>query len=552
LIGTDVFFHEGAAYGLLIESQPGNPMLAADVLRQRVERMQKGDGVTEEKLKLAERQVSFLSSPDGRVRSFYVADGPYHFVTTSRTLARRFLETASGEGSLGATEEFHYARSLMPVDRKDTIFAYLSHRFFQNLVSPRYRVELVRRAQALADIELLEMARWAGEAEGKTAGSPQDLRDAGLLPRDFGVRPDGSRTVVEGDNVCDSLRGRRGWFVPVPDIDVGRVTTAEEHAYREFAGHYRDKLERLDPIVLAVKRTPLDAGRDRLVIDASMTPLAKRRYSRLREILGEPQSTRLAAVEGDLASIEMVFASTRRFAGLHDSGPPARVAPTALILGGRLAELLVGYVGTTGEIGFLGFLDDQIQGLSDPSGYAGREGGLWRRTVGDFTVFSFYRDVLEAVTPQLRYVEAERPAQIWLRVGDISDAQLTPLLNKVGYRRSRETSLGNLRLMHALHQQLRVPVAECQDVAEELLNADMVCPLGGQYTCRPTDGAARYWTSTALEGSLGSPRRAEVPEGFQSPIVSWLRALEADVRLDEDSLSLHAELEMQVPGRKAK
>jgi hypothetical protein len=404
--------------------------------------------------------------------------------------------------------------------------------------------------QALADIELVQLARLAGEAEGKPGATPQELREGGLLPRDFGLRPDGSQTVVEGDDVYDSLRGRHGWFVPVPDIDVDRVTAAEADAYREFAEHYRNKWERLDPIVLAVKRTPVEAGRDRLVIDASMTPLAKRKYSRLREILEEPQSKRLAAVEGDLAAIEMVFPSTRRFAGLHDCGTTARNPAAGLIFGGRLLELLVGYVGTTGEIGFLGFLDDQIQGLSDPSGYAGREGGLWRRTVGEFTVFSFYRDVLEEVTPQLGYVEAERPAQIWLRVGDISNAQLTPLLNKLGYRKSRETSLGNLRLMHALHQQLRVPVTDCKDVAEGLLNARLICPLGGQYTCRPTDGIARSWTSTALEGSLGRPRRAEVPEGYQSPVVSWLRALEADVRLDEDALSLHAELEMQVPDRK--
>ena len=46
--------------------------------------------------------------------------------------------------------------------------------------------------------------------------------------------------------------------------------------------------------------------------------------------------------------------------------------------------------------------------------------GGWRRQWGEFTVFSFQREVLDEVVPQLHFEPAKRPAQIRLRVDDVS------------------------------------------------------------------------------------------------------------------------------------
>jgi hypothetical protein len=113
IIGSDMDLINGAAIGILFYAR--NALMGNDIGRQRQEALKSNPGATEKKLTIDGHTVSFLSSPDGTIRSFYVADGSYHFVTTSETLARRFLATRSGDGALGTSKEFRYARSLMPV-----------------------------------------------------------------------------------------------------------------------------------------------------------------------------------------------------------------------------------------------------------------------------------------------------------------------------------------------------------------------------------------------------------------------------------------------------
>ena len=205
IIGFDMDMINGPAIGILLAAR--NSMMGNDIERQRREAVKNNPGTTEKKITVDGHTVSFLSSPDGAIRSFYVADGSYHFVTTSETLARRFVATRSGEGSLGASKEFRYARTQMPTSRKDTVFVYLSSAFFRNMTGPQYRIETTRRLQATADLELVQLARLASATEGKPADTFQQLIEGGFLPPDFGPRPDGSQTVMADGRVYDSRRG---------------------------------------------------------------------------------------------------------------------------------------------------------------------------------------------------------------------------------------------------------------------------------------------------------------------------------------------------------
>jgi len=253
IIGTDTFFREGASFGLLFHAR-NNAMLVADIAGQRLAALAGGTGVPpverqrhaggevkEEKLTIDGHAVSLLASSDGRVRSYYVADGDYHLVTTSKTLVKRFLETGSGSGALGGSKAFRHARTVMPLAREDTVFVYLSEAFFRNFTSPHYRVEMGRRLEAIADIDLVRLASLAAAAEGKPAETIEQLIAAELLPPDFGPRGDGSRAVLKGGQVYDSLRGRSGAFLPIPEMPVGRVTPTEAAAYRKFADFYVQK-----------------------------------------------------------------------------------------------------------------------------------------------------------------------------------------------------------------------------------------------------------------------------------------------------------------------
>ncbi len=548
IVGTDLSFHDGGAFGLLFHAR-NNLLLGADFQRQRQERLAKGDDATEEKIDIAGREVSFLSSSDGSVRSYYAVDGDFHFVTRSKTLVRRFLETGSGEGALGRSDEFRHVRTVMPLARQDTVFVYISDAFFRNFVGPHYRVESVRRMQAVADVELVQLALLASATEGKPGDTIDELVRGGFLPRGFGARPDGTQAVLDDGDVYDSLRGYRGALVPIPDVEVDRVSPSETRAYRQFAEFYRSNWQRLDPIAVALKREALADNRQRIVIDARMTPFARQNHDRLRRKLGPPDAARLAPVSGDGIAAEAVLAEQRLFGGLQEIRPPSLplLDPASRELGG-LRNVFIGYLGAVGPLGPLNLLNLGIPARADAAGYASSPAGMWRRQYGEFTVFSFQPEVLAAVTPQLRFEEAERPAQIRLRIEDVSQGRIAPMLNNMGYARTRETTLGNLRLMQQIAQQLHVPGEHCQDAAELLLDARLVCPLGGQYVWQPTGDGWGHWTSTALvDHPTGGLLTTSAPEGFVAPPLSWFRGLKLDVEVTPDVLSAHADLIMQMP-----
>ncbi|MEN6449567.1 MAG: hypothetical protein ABFC96_03665, partial [Thermoguttaceae bacterium] len=549
LVGTDMFFREGAAYGLLFQAR-NNLALGASFTQQRAERLAAG-GVKQEMVKIAGRDVSYLSSPDGRVRSYYVADGDYHLIASSRHLVARFLATASGGRSLGASSEFLHARTQMPLSRADTIWVYLSRAFFQNLISPAHRVEMVRRLQATADIELVELAKLAAASEGLPGKTIEQLMAAGLLPQEFGPLPDGSRVVIAGGEVYDSLRGHRGAFLPVGDVPVEKISAAEAEDYNRFPEFYRAQWGQMDPLMAGLKRTGLQGNREQVVVDVLMSPFAPQHFQLLKQWLGPAAAERLAPVPGNMAEFELVGSGQRIFGGLRDVGPASAAGATSLLSLGKLRDFVVGYLGTDGELGLLSFLNLGIPPGSDPAGYAVSPLGGWRRQYERFTVFSFQREVLDVVVPQLHDEPAKRPAQIRLRVGDVANARITPMLNDLAYARTRETSLGNLRLLQALDQQLHVRPAACREAAEYLLSAKLICPLGGKYVLTNTAGEPPHWTSTMLEHSEpGGFLKVHAPAGYQAPPLSWFRGLDLEATMTEQTISAHADILMQMPAKK--
>jgi hypothetical protein len=573
LIGSDMFFREGAAFGILFHARNG-AILNASLTSQRTTRAKAG-GMTEEKVTLGGREVTFTSSPDGSSRSYYVADGDFIFVTTSKKLAERFLETDKDKSSLGASLEFRHARTAMPLSRGDTAFVYLSDAFFRNLTSPHYRIEMARRLQSVADIELVQLAKLAAASEGKPGDTIEALVGSHFLPPDFGPLPDGSRTILAGGEVRDSVRGRRGMFPPIPDMPVEKVTSFEAAEYGRFADYYRDEWGRMDPVLVGMSRKELAENREQVVVDVLMTPFAPRHFDLLREYAGPPDDKRLAAVSGDLAAFDVALTNQRLFGGLRDIGPPPEIQFGRLLPMGRLHDWLVGYLGCTGDLGMLKFLNLGFP-PPDPEGYSSaRLTGGWRRMFGPFTVFSFQQEVLADVTPEFHFEPTERPAQLRLRIDDLTDSRIMPLANGWAYNRTRETCLNNLRLMQALDQQLHVPPESCKEAAEFLLDAKLICPLGGKYAYKkssplplgegPGVRAARdsnpdgsspndfgRWTSTALETSppSGGFLHPAVPPNFQAPPLNWFRGLNLEATMNEKNLSAHAEVIMQMPGKK--
>ena len=311
IIGTDTFQRDGAAMGILFQAR-NNLLLGTDLQRQRNEALKATNGAGEEKLTIAGRQVSFISTPDNQLRSYYVVDGDFHLVSTSRSIVERFLETGAqgkdqpaGRGSLGASAEFRLARVNLPLEHDDTVFVYLPRAFFRNLMSPHYQIEMLRRLRSSVEMELVELAQLLARSEGRPAESIDQLVAAGTLPGWFGRRSDGSRLTLEGGQAVDSLRGVRGGFIPIPDMPRSKYTGSEAQAYEKTMAAAAESWGDLDPVFVGIHRSESQRpGLEHLSVDVQAAPLGAQNYAKLAKWLGPATDQRLAPVAGSLVDVQ--------------------------------------------------------------------------------------------------------------------------------------------------------------------------------------------------------------------------------------------------------
>ncbi|MCI0491495.1 MAG: hypothetical protein L0Z07_01000, partial [Planctomycetes bacterium] len=168
---------------------------------------------------------------------------------------------------------------------------------------------------------------------------------------------------------------------------------------------------------------------------------------------------------------------------------------------------------------------------------------LWQRRLDDFFLFSLQRDVLMEVGPQLAMVEAERAAQLRLRIADLSDKQIETTISGLGYMQSRATSASGSRFMNSLATQLGVPPAEARELAESLVGGRFDCPLGGEYELMEASDGRALWASTAMPAE-NRFLLTTIPADYAMPLMAWFRGLSLDVTCESDALMLHAELAM--------
>lgn len=557
LIGADTFVREGAALGVLFQAR-NTQLLNAAIVSQRQLALQENAGCSESTIAIGERRVSLLSTPDNRVRSFHAVDGDFHLVTTSQYVARRFLEAGSGKDALADLKEFRYARSLMPVSRKDTLFVYLSDPWFRLLISPQYRVEMTRRMQAEAEIELVQIARLAARGEKQPDATLAELVAGGFLPAGFGKRPDGSRVVLEIGSATDSLRGARRSFLPVADVVIEKVTATEHNSYADFVRRYLNLWQRVDPVIVGLRREETTIGNERrelLKLDVHITPYAREHYALLAAFLGPPTNEQLAPIAGNALQLELQLrpfgnrrevSHFRAFAGLQDFVPSFAVHEGKVIWSSPGDGIPPVYLGATPLA-----IDSFLFGKPDelPEGYSEQGDRMmfrWARRFGDFAVISNDRRLLESATSQVKLQRAERPAQLRLQLADLAGTRLVPYLNSQGYTRALATSAGNLSFFHVLMQQLRVDPEQAIESTETVLAARPVCPLGGKYKLHEFGPGPVRWKSTAWpEHSpyIGNVNR--VPAEYRFPFLDWMRGLSLELSIDAQTLMTHIEVELQ-------
>ena len=552
IIGLDPYIDQGAGIGIVFQAK-NSQLLQKDLESKRREALDKFPNAEESTVQLGGSDVSLIAAPDGLVRSYYVQDGDFHLVTTSRTLAERFIEAGQGTRSLANLESFRQTRLRFPVERSDAVFAFLSERFFQNLCSPHYRIETIRRMRSVRGPLLDKLAHHMAQLEGIPVASRADLIAAGILPEGFGRRFDGSEAMIQEEGFVDSQRGVHGYFLPVADVEIEGVSAYEIAAYDQFVENFQSDIVQLPHIAAVVARSPRENGPgEQVTVELVSGSLSGVKLGWLAEMLGQPSIEQLRPIAGDVVSVESVLdigvpliSGEKRphhlFLGLRDYLSPLAVQQGTIMPAAARTEIVRGYLGAWPRPGLL----ELLVGLERPGGMEPElvDEQMWQAQQDEFLLISFKPEVIQQVLPQLAMEPAERPAQLRIRVDDLSDKLLAQSINALGYMRARETSVSASRMMNSLANQLHVPRDECRSLAEQLVDGEFVCALGGEYQLYAPERALEVWASSAL------PKQnrfllTEVPEDYQLPLLEWFRGFRGDLQLTDESFSAHMEIDM--------
>ncbi len=561
IVGSDLYMTEGASLGVLFFAT--NPELfAASLESDRSAVLAKNPDASLNNVEIAGRSVSLLSTPDNRIRAFLVKDGSYFFVSTSQTLVRRFLEVSAGAPSLANSHSFRWARSWMPDANQYAVFAYFSPEFFHRLVSPQYQIELNRRLAAIAQIEIAEAAYRVGQAEGLGNLDIDRMKSVGLLAPWFDQRTDGARVLQSENGWIDSLRGARGSFLPIADVEIKSVSPSEAEQYASIAKFYQDEWKHMDPLLLGLRRFRADGERtEQVAVEAYIAPFEPGKYGWIARQLGGPTPVEIHLPADDAVSVQVhvrggntlgiVSNDYHLFGGIKDMLPPAPEDTQGLIKTLQALKAVPAYFGGWPQPGII----DQLPlglGLVRPD-YAGFSRypviGLWRWTNGEFSVLSSNRTILDQAIPQLAVTHTPDLAQARAKVANLSGSRLAGWVNSQWYQRGWEASQGNARLLDAIHQQLKVPSDQCFAVAEKILDVRLQCPLGGSYQFQPLpDVAGGWWESSAWRDAvLNEQGKRAPPPNYSAPWIDWFRGAKVHVTQNTDSLALVGSVELEMP-----
>ncbi len=559
IIGSDLYMKEGASLGVLFFAT--NPELfSASIESDRSAVLAKNPDASLSTVSIAGQPVSLLSTPDNRIRAFVVKDGPYVFISTSQTLVKRFLEVAAGAPSLANSPSFRWARSWMPDANQYAVFAYFSPEFFHRLVSPQYQIELRRRLAAIAHLEIATVASQVAAAEGLGEPDIDQMKSQGLLAPWFDQRTDGAQTLRSESGWIDSLRGARGSFLPIADVEIKAVSPREAEGYAAIAGFYQDQWKHMDPLLLGLRRFRADGSRtEQVAVEAYVAPFEPDKYGWIARQLGAPTPVELKLPADDAVSVQVhvrggntlgiVSNDYHLFGGIKDMIPPAPEDTQGLINTLRALKAVPGYIGGWPTPGIIEQLPLGL-GLTRPdyAGFSRMLGGLWRWTNGEFSLLSFEHSILDQAIPQLGVAHTEDLAQARGRVANLQGSQLATWINRQWYQRGWEASHGNARLLDAIHQQLRVPSERCYQVAEEVLDVRLQCPLGGTYQFQQLPGVASgWWESTAWHNALLDERgKPAPPPGYSAPWIDWFRGGRVHITQNSDSLALVGSIELEM------
>ncbi len=557
IIAKDLFFDDGAAFGVVFRS---NSQLVATAMAQSRKSFRKKHhdrNATLKEIDIAGQTVTLLATPDNRIRSFHVQKDDFHLLTNCRAIAESFVRIEKGKGSLASDLEFQYSRQRL-FDEKDEesqarssadapgsktdgeVFAYIPRKCLENITAPAYQIELWRRTRSVAQMQALEMAirlseyqrriGWpladAGDGMGEEDHSDQIVGED-VLPSTYQKLAGGGRLVASKTGVYDTVRGRRGSFLPIPDTDVTTATATEIHRYQEFADYLGRRTRTLPPIALSLRRTTLNDGNAKLGFRMQIAPFDRTKYDFLRFFTGEASPEFLAPGPDTIGSLSILIRDFTGRGGIRDDFTVAamvnetvdeEMVSRSLFRGlGKWKSYPLYCVSTLSLDRFpvIGAIADDTARVEN--GLQRLPLGLYRKAGLDLTAISFQPELLRSLPTDFHMRRAATPAHIRLHVGDVAKSKMAPAIRMSVAEKERKRSIQNASFLNELSQQLSSPPGDSWEIASNILGGPLRCPMGGHYQL--SDDRSR-WVSS---------RWSEPPTSPDAHPLAWLASVEVNV-----------------------
>ena len=205
----------------------------------------------------------------------------------------------------------------------------------------------------------------------------------------------------------------------------------------------------------------------------------------------------------------------------------------------RLLKTTPGYLGAWPQPGTLDRLPLGLgRGVPVGPGMSRLIGGIYRYTDGQFSILSFYPDLMQASLPFLAAVDVDNTAQVRLRVGDLHGSRIESWVNGQLYDRARESSVAGAGFLSLLSRQLKVQPELVLTSSQRILGTELQCTLGGQYEYSPSGGE---WISTAW-GGQSAP--LVPPADYVAPAMKWFRGTNAALTQYDDRLVCDAVIDV--------
>ncbi len=447
IFGRDAYVREGAALGVLFEAK--NELLANELmnLRRQAVNREKRRGAEFLELSMDGRTISFAISPDNYLRSLYLADGAYHLVTNSVTIARQFLRAGQGQRVLADLPSFQQARAAFPLRDEAALFSFLSVEFLHGLMTPQYQIELRRRLRAVTDLELVQLARRAARHEGQSAETIEQLVAGQFLPRAIQRRADSSHVVCQGDQVVDSLRGVRGSFLPIPDVPIDDVTVSEVATWRQLVETQQRRWNLNESLAMQLQRRPVASnGHERVTVRAALWPYNPKKYGTLIDRLGPPTTRYVRHLPEDAASLQVVLRRADRPSergslhvclGMQDREVPVVFSTQRLLRGLQILRTAPVYIGIWPAIDVADLAPLLEIPPRDDRGRTRLPFGLWYTNNREgFTLLAVDETILDEAVPRLALEQDEHAAVARLRIGNLAESHVRNWFARLDYQRA--------------------------------------------------------------------------------------------------------------------